>query len=85
MKKAIVKGEAVRCLRNLRWKTEWLKVMDAIFRGLIEMGYKPSDISHRFREVRLDQRELYLYRKKQEKDKTEGVIVLTHLHNLGIM
>ena len=80
MKKAIVKGEAIRCLRNSTNKTEWLKAMDKIFKGLLERGYKPQEISNRFREVRWEQRNHYLFKNKIEKKKPEGVIVLTQYH-----
>ena len=82
MKKAIVKGEAIRCLRNSTDKANWLLAVDKIFKGLIERGYKPNDIQHRFREVRWEERSKYLHMESPEKEKPEGVLILTHYHPL---
>ena len=82
MKMAIVKGEAIRCLRNSSCKSEWLRAMHLIFKGLIARGYDGKEIKERFKQVRWEQREAYLRSTGSQSKKPEGTIALTHFHRL---
>ena len=82
MKMAIVKGEAIRCLRNSSCKSEWLRAMHLIFKGLIARGYDGREIKERFKQVRWEQRDAYLRSLGSQSKKPEGTIALTQFHRL---
>lgn len=82
MKMAIVKGEAIRCLRNSSCKSEWLHAMHLIFKGLIARGYNGREIKERFKQIRWEQRDAYLRSTGSQSEKPEGIIALTHFHRL---
>ncbi len=77
MKLGIVKGEAIRCLRNCTSKVEWLKALHIIFKGLMARGYNPIDVKKKWKEVRFEDRQEYLHGYSQAKGKPEGKLVLT--------
>lgn len=60
-KTGVVKGEAIRCLRNTSDKTNWLCGLRLIFNGLKARGYNPSIIKRKWKEVRFEDREKYIF------------------------
>jgi len=78
-KKGIVKGEAIRCLRNSSDKTTWLESLNKIFKGLIQRGYKPTLIKKEWKKVRFHQREQYLINKEETYNR-KGLIIKTRYH-----
>lgn len=82
MKMAIVKGEAIRCLRNSTSKAEWLRAMHTIFKGLIARGYNARAIKAKFKQVRWEDREYYLTPRDKVDSRPDGKLVLTHYHRL---
>ena len=82
MKLAIVKGEAIRCLRNSTSKNEWLHALHTIFKGLIARGYDGRAIKAKFRQVRWEHRETYLQASVKCDSRPEGKLALTHYHRM---
>ena len=76
MKTGIVRGEAIRTLRNTSSKTEWLKALNHIFKGLMARGYSPKAIKDRWKSVRFEERDWYITC-STPKSCPEGVIVRT--------
>ena len=72
MKNGIVVGEAIRTLRNTSDKEEWLKAMAYIFKGLIQRGYEPTKIKQKWKRIKFEDRDKYIYtnttRERPEKD-----------------
>lgn len=60
-KTGVVKGEAIRCLRNTSDKANWLRALRLVFNGLRARGYNPSVIKRKWREVRYEDREKYVF------------------------
>jgi hypothetical protein len=75
-KASVIKGEAIRCLRNSISKLEWLKAMDTIFKGLKARGYRPALLAQKFKTVRFQDRTRYIHAETVRK-KPERRILLT--------
>ncbi len=80
MKLSIVKGEAIRCLRNSTDKVAWLSALHKIFQGLIARGYDGRDIKRKWKQVRWEQRRDYLFGENVDSTKPEGTLTLTRYH-----
>lgn len=78
-KKAIVKGEAIRCLRISSDKTHWLQSMMKIFNGLLQRGYKATHIKQEWRKIRYEDRKKYLL-EDTKPNMPDGKIILTTYH-----
>lgn len=78
-KTCIVKGEAIRCLRNCSDKAEWLQAMAHIFKGLMARGYKPQDIQKQWKTIKFEDRQKYIFG-NGSKSKIDGTLVLTRYH-----
>lgn len=78
-KTGIIKGEAIRCLRNCSNKAEWLSSLNIIFKGLMARGYSAKMISLKWQEVRFEDREKYIFtdRKQELPNRT---MVMTKYH-----
>jgi hypothetical protein len=59
-KMGIIKGEAIRTLRNSSSYETWLDSMNWIFKGLLARGYRPADIQKQFATIRFAARENYI-------------------------
>ena len=82
MQLSIIRGEAIRCLRNSSNKIVWLESMHKIFKGLIARGYQGFDIQRRWRSVRWEDRQKWLYNAGGEAERPDGIIVTTRYHPL---
>lgn len=80
MKLGLVKGEAIRCLRNSTRKEEWLQAMHTIFKGLIARGYDGAAIKDKFRTVRWEDRLHYLEPSEKQDSRPDGKLVLAPYH-----
>lgn len=60
MKAGVVRGEAVRLLRSSTNKEAWLRACNHVFKGLLARGYPGGLIAKSFRQVRFEDRQLYL-------------------------
>lgn len=80
MKLSIIKGEAIRTLRNSTSKSEWLDALSKIFCGLLSRGYKPAEIQNKFRLVRWEDRYNYLIRESNKDTRPDGILSLTTYH-----
>lgn len=78
-KVGIVRGEAIRCLRNCSDKADWLKALAVIFKGLMLRGYQPSQIQAQWSKVRFEDR-LKLIHESPIRSKPEGTLVMTQFH-----
>ena len=78
-KSGIVKGEAIRCLRNCSNKEEWLKAIHIIFKGLIARGYDPKMISSKWKEVKFEDRTKYIF-EETTKEPMNNTLVMTKYH-----
>lgn len=78
-KKGIVKGEAIRCLRNTSNRGQWLQALNLIFKGLMRRGYKPSIIKQQWKKVRFEDREKYIFF-LTDHNRPKGDIVKTKFH-----
>ncbi len=76
MKAGIVKGEAIRTLRNSTNKADWLKALSFIFKGLMARGYPPNLIKRAWKKVRWEDREYYL-KCRSGSQKPKGTLVFT--------
>jgi len=82
MKLSIIKGEAIRTLRNSTSKSEWLNALSKIFRGLLSRGYKAREIQNKFQKIRWEDRYSYLTSKRSEDTRPKGTLALTTYHRL---
>ena len=80
MKLSVVKGEAIRCLRNSTNKFEWLAAIHRVFKGLISRGFNGCDIQRQWKSVRWEERDFYLHGQGGKAKPPDGVIVLTRFH-----
>lgn len=78
-KTGIIKGEAIRCMRNCSSKSEWLKAMHLIFKGLMFRGYPPSLIKQKWKSIRYEDRDKFIFKDRENK-KPERDIVLSKFH-----
>lgn len=78
-KVGIVRGEAIRCLRNCSDKSDWLKALSIIFKGLMQRGYQPSQIQGQWQKVRYEDRSRYIL-EAPEHPKPEGTLTMTRFH-----
>lgn len=78
-KKAVIKGEAIRCLRISSDKAHWLEAMNTIFKGLLKRGYKARLIKQEWRKVRYEHRQKFLM-ESTKRTKPEGKMILTKYH-----
>lgn len=78
-KLCIVRGEAIRCLRNCSNKAEWLQAMTHIFKGLMARGYKPQEIKKIWKTIKFEDRINYIFN-MSIKTKIERSLVLTKYH-----
>ena len=78
-KAAIVKGEAIRCLRNTSDKIEWLKALHLIFKGLMARGYSGKMIKRKWKEVRFEDRQKYVFESSQA-TRPPGTTVIVPFH-----
>lgn len=76
MKSGIVTGEAIRTLRNTSEKSEWLKALHKIFKGLLARGYKAEMIKKKWKQVHFKDREFYIITSTTKK-MPEGTIIRT--------
>lgn len=79
MKAGIITGEAIRTLRNSSDKLEWLKALEFIFKGLRARGYPASIIQRAWKNVRWEQREMYVTG-RSTKNSPPGTLVFTRYH-----
>lgn len=80
MKLSIVKGEAVRCLRNSTDKQAWLTALHRIFKGLISRGHRGKDIQRMWRTIRWEDRDRYLYGESNQAERPDGILIVTRYH-----
>lgn len=78
-KKAVIKGESIRCLRICSNRANWLSALNLIFKGLMNRGYKPTIIKNEWRKVRYEDRDKYLT-DSSTKERPNGVIVTNRYH-----
>lgn len=78
-KSGIIRGEAIRCLRNCSDKGDWLNALAVIFKGLINRGYQPSLIQTQWKKVRYEDRQRYIT-ESPEHTKPEGTLTMTTFH-----
>jgi hypothetical protein len=82
-KLGIIKGEAIRCLRNTSREADWLEAMTWIFKGLKSRGYSPAAIKSQFKSIRFADRDRYIMT-TSAKRKPTGTTVFTqynsHVH-----
>lgn len=76
MKAGIIKGEAIRTLRNSTNKTDWLNALSFIFKGLMARGYPPRFIKREWKKVRWEEREYYITC-RSSREKPVGKLVFT--------
>ena len=76
MKNGIVTGEAIRTLRNSSSKAEWIKALRHIFKGLMARGHKPDMIKRKWKEIRFEDRDFYIFN-KTTRMAPEGTIIRT--------
>lgn len=81
MKTGIVRGEAIRTLRNTSDKVEWLKALAHIFKGLMARGYDPGMIKRQWKTVRFEDRETYI-NSSCIKERPRGLLIKTSYHHL---
>jgi len=80
-KTAIIKGEAIRCMRNSSSKSEWLAAMNIIFKGLRARGYPAAIIQRHWKNIKYDDRQKYIYEQRVSK-KPDKEMVFTAFHPL---
>lgn len=78
MRVGIIKGEAIRCLRNSTERAYWLAAMDKIFKGLLGRGYPGAVIMREFRKIRWEDRDKYLFAEAPPREKPEGTLICAH-------
>ena len=78
-KAGIIKGEAIRCLRNSSDKIEWLQALNIIFKGLMARGYSAKMISMKWKEVRFEDRKRYI-ENSIKKELPNRTMVMTKYH-----
>lgn len=77
--KGIIKGEAIRLLRNSSDKTAWLEALNTVFKGLLARGYRGQTIQHEWKKVRYEDRETYIFQ-NTSKTRPTGIIAKTKFH-----
>lgn len=75
----VIRGEAIRLLRNSSDKESWLNSLSIIFKGLMSRGYTASQIKTQWRKVRFQDREKFVFFSRM-RDKPAGTLVLTRFH-----
>lgn len=60
-KTGIIKGEAIRCLRNTSSKALWLASLRIIFKGLRLRGFSGKLISQKWKCIKFEDREKYIF------------------------
>jgi hypothetical protein len=78
-KLCVVRGEAIRCLRNTTSKTDWLHAMHLIFKGLKARGYRPTVLQQKFKSIKFEDRAQYLHT-EGERTKPQHKLVLARYH-----
>lgn len=76
IRSGIVRGEAIRTLRNTNNKGDWLESLRIIFKGLMARGYDPDTIKKKWKTVKFEEREYYV-NSHTEKNKLEGTLIQT--------
>lgn len=79
MKSGIIKGEAIRTLRNSSNKLHWLQDLGFIFKGLMARGYPPSFIQRAWKSVNWEDREFYITC-RTSKQSPQGTLLFTKFH-----
>lgn len=79
MKSGIVRGEAIRALRNTSDKGDWLQALQHIFKGLMARGYPPETIKSAWRKIRFKERESFISNEITRKV-PDGKIIRTTFH-----
>lgn len=79
MKTGIIRGEAIRTLRNTSDKSDWLKALRHIFKGLMARGYDPKEIKKKWKTVRFEDRDKYI-NFETKKQRPRGLLVKTSFH-----
>lgn len=74
MKSGIIRGEAIRTLRNTSSKAEWLKALSHIFKGLMARGYSPTMIVKKWKTVRFEDRDEYIHSTTEKRLPDKGMI-----------
>lgn len=77
--KGIVKGEAIRCVRNCSDERAFLEALRNVFKGMIARGYKGHMIKNQWRQIRFKDREKYLFGERDDKAPT-GTLVTAPYH-----
>ena len=78
-KLGVIRGEAIRLLRNSSDKTVWLEALEKVFKGLMARGYQPAMIQREWKRIRFEEREDFIS-KDSTRQKPEGTMVLTRFH-----
>lgn len=81
MKEAIVRGEAIRLLRNTSDKGTWLQALGHIFKGLMARGYPPGAIKSKWRTVIFEDRLKYI-NTWTTKRRPKGIMIFTNYNPL---
>lgn len=79
-KTGVIKGEAIRCLRNTSDKAQWLTAMSWIFKGLRQRGFSGRMIQQKFRHIRFDDRTKYLNNERDD-TKPKRTMIMTQFNN----
>lgn len=79
MKTGIIRGEAIRTLRNTSDKGEWLKALQHVFKGLMARGYDPSIIKSQWKPVKFEDRNIYIFC-STSRDPPIGTLIKTSYH-----
>lgn len=78
-KVGVIRGEAIRLLRNSSDKTAWLNSLSTIFKGLMSRGYTPSQIKTQWSKIRFKDRNEFIFLSRP-REKPHGTLVLTRYH-----
>jgi hypothetical protein len=75
----VIKGEAIRCLRNTSDKAKWLNAMNWIFKGLRQRGYSGRIIQQKFRRIRFEDRMKYITNERTD-SKPKQITIMTQFN-----
>jgi Reverse transcriptase (RNA-dependent DNA polymerase) len=78
-KTGVIKGEAIRCLRNTSDKAKWLNAMNWIFKGLRQRGYSGRIIQQKFRHIRFEDRMKYITNERTD-SKPKQITIMTQFN-----
>ena len=78
-KTGMIKGEAIRCLRNSSDKAHWLQALRKIYSGMMDRGFNARTIKKELKKVRFEDREKYIL-ETTEKSYLKRRMVMTNYH-----